>query len=103
MLNNLPYYLINALLMTVIIETLLALVIAIRKPSDALYVILANAFTNPIVVFSIFMSGYFFGNEIRIWVTVFLELFAFIAEALIYRKTLSTKRINAASPSSVSL
>lgn len=94
MLNNLPFYLVNALLMTVIIETAIALLIGIRKPSDILNVILANVFTNPIVVFSVFIIGYIYGNKVRVAATVFLELFAFLAEAVIYRKTLSTKRIN---------
>ena len=94
MLNNLPYYLVNALLLTVIIETAIALLIGIRKPADVLNVVLANVFTNPIVVFSIFMVGYIYGNKIRLAATVFLELFAFLSEALIYRKTLSTKRIS---------
>lgn len=94
MLNYLPIYLANALLMTVIIEAAVALIIGIRKPKDLLNVALVNIFTNPIVVFGIFITGYIFGNDIRLIATVFLELFAFLAEALIYRKTLSTKRIN---------
>ena len=94
MLNQLPTYLASALLITLIIEISVALLIGLRNPKDVLNVALVNVLTNPIVVFSAFISGFIFGSRIQLIVTVILEIAVLIKEALIYRKTLLTKRIN---------
>lgn len=94
MLNQLPTYLVTALSLTLVIEITAALLIGLRKPKDLLNVALVNILTNPIVVFSAFMSGFIYGSRIQLIVTVILEIAVLIAEALIYRKTLLTKCIN---------
>lgn len=94
MLNHLPYYLANSLFFTLIIEIAVAFLIKIRKPKDILNVGLVNVLTNPIVVSSTFLTGFFFGNDARTAAIIILEIAVLIGEALIYGKTLSSKRIN---------
>lgn len=94
MLNYLPIYLANSLFLTLLIEIAAALLIKIRKPKDLANVALVNLLTNPIVVSATFLAGFFFGSDARLVATIALELAAFLTEALIYRKTLTAKRMN---------
>ena len=94
MLNDLPLYMIRGLAFTLLIETVLALILGVRKKRDIPIVILVNFMTNPIVVALGFLSGFFFGYKVRIICMIFLELFAFASEGLVYKKALSFKKIN---------
>ena len=94
MLNELPKYMAVSLILTIIIECSVAFLLKVRNKKDILNVVLVNAFTNPLVVCFTFLVGFFCGMEARLSATVYLELFAFVSEALIYRKTLSFRKPN---------
>lgn len=94
MLNELPKYMAVSLILTLIIECSMAWALKVRDKRDMLNVALVNVFTNPLVVCFAFLAGFFYGGDARIGATVYLELFAFVSEALIYRKTLSFRRLN---------
>lgn len=94
MLNELLNYMIISLALTIVIECALAWILKIRGKKDMRTVVLVNVLTNPIVVCLIYLAGCYYGEHARIGVTVYAELFAFICEALIYKKALSFKKID---------
>ena len=49
-LNNLPLILVRCLLLTIIIELVVALILSVRDKKDILNIILVNVLTNPVVV-----------------------------------------------------
>lgn len=81
-------------MLTVILETAAARLLGLKTKNDLLTVVLVNVMTNPIVVCFSFLSGFFFGNTVRGYAEAGLEAFAFISEALVYRKILTIKKIN---------
>ena len=84
-----------ALVLTIIIETLIAfLLFKIKDKKDLLIIMLVNVVTNPLVNSISSYYLYNFGYKARAISMVILELSAFVVEALIYRKTLSNKKIN---------
>jgi len=90
----LPVYMLVSLSCTIILECSAAALLRVRYRKDFLNILLVNVLTNPIVVSVSFAANVFGGLKIRAVSLVFLELFAFLCEALIYRKTLSYKKIN---------
>ena len=94
MLNELPQYMAVSLILTIILECSAAWILKIREKKDMLNVVLVNVFTNPLVVCFTFLAGFFYGADARIGATIYLEIFALVSEALIYRKTLSFKKLN---------
>lgn len=94
MINNLPSYMINSLLITLGIEGLMSVILGIRKKSDFIMVMLVNVLTNPIVVSFSFLAGFYFGLTANIITLIVLELAALACEGFIYSKTLSFKKIN---------
>lgn len=94
MLNYLPYYMLQSLACTLVIEIVFALILGVRKKGDVLTVALVNFMTNPLVVSLGFLSGFFFGTKVRIICMIFLELFAFTSEAVVYKYALRCKKLN---------
>ena len=84
----------RCLILTVIVECSAALIIGIRNRFDLINVALVNLLTNPAVVVSTFLTGFFLGTKARIVSVIIAECFAVVIEALIYRKTLEFKKIN---------
>lgn len=93
MLRDLPYLLLRCLIITIVIELLVALILGLRK-KDLINVILVNVITNPIVNIVIVSVNVLIGLEYRIYALIIMELFALISEALIYKKVLKYKKIN---------
>ena len=93
MLYRLPYYLAVCLAVTAAAETGLAFLLEYRR-RDLLFVALANMLTNPPVVVLTYLSGLFWGREAKLIALVALEAAAYLTEALIYRNTLTGKKLN---------
>ena len=92
MLNQLPYLMLRSLVLTIVIETILAFILKVRK-LDLLIVVLVNIMTNPIVTSVSYTINIIYGLKMRHIAMVFLELFAVISEAIVYKKSLEYKKI----------
>ena len=92
-IDNIPLTMIVCLSLTIIIETLLAFIIGVRK-KDLLFVVLAQVVTNPIVVTVPYLIFILFGYKNYLISIYVLEVLAFLTEGLIYFKTLKSKKIN---------
>lgn len=90
---ELPKYMIICLVCTVIIEISFAFILKIRK-KDLLTVLLVNVLTNPLVVSISTGINLFHGAEQKRISMIFLEITAFLTEALIYKYSLDNKKIN---------
>lgn len=87
--------LIVSLTLTIIIELIVSFILGIREKDDIKVVALANIFTNPIVVYisnCILLLNFF---EIYYIIIAILEIFAVIAEFIIYKKYLKFNKISA--------
>lgn len=93
MINNLPIYIIICLLITIILETLLALFLKVKNKKDLLNIILVNILTNPIIVFTSFIVNIYF-LKFYILIIIILEIFTIFIEGLIYKKYLNYHKIN---------
>lgn len=93
-INNIPFILIECLLLTIIIELVLALILGVRDKKDILNIILVNVITNPIVVMSQILLYLKFGYKIEIIGLIILEILVVPVEGLIYKKVLKYKKIN---------
>lgn len=93
-LNSLPLLLIRCLLLTIIIELIIALILGIRDKKDIINVILVNVITNPIVVMSQTLLYIKFGYNIEMIGIAILEVLVVLVEGLIYKKVLNYKKIN---------
>ena len=94
LINEIPYYVLRSLIITVIIELLVAIIIGFRNKKDLINVLLVNLITNPFVTLipitiNIYVS--LFARNISL---IILEILVLITEALIYKKVLSYKKIN---------
>lgn len=85
--------LIVSLILTLIIELTVSLILGIREKNDIKVVIFANLFTNPIVVYISNCILYFKLFNIYSIVVAILEIFALVAEFIIYKKYLRFDRI----------
>ena len=91
LINEIPYYVLRSLIITVIIELLVAIIIGFRNKKDLINVLLVNLITNPFVTLipitiNIYVS--LFARNISL---IILEILVLITEALIYKKVLSRK------------
>ncbi|MBR3512412.1 MAG: hypothetical protein IKN74_05610 [Clostridia bacterium] len=93
-LDNLPLIMLRCLLLTIIIELILALILGIRDKKDIINVILVNVITNPIVVLTPIIIYLNYGSTIRRVSLYILEVLTVIVEGLIYKKVLNYKKIN---------
>ena len=93
-LNSLPLLLIRCLLLTIIIELIIALILGIRDKKDIINIILVNVITNPIVVMSQTLLYIKFGYNIEMIGIAILEVLVVLVEGLIYKKVLNYKKIN---------
>lgn len=93
-LNNLPLIMIRCLLLTIIIELIIALIIGVRDKKDVINVILVNVITNPIVVLLPIIIYIKFGYTFEKISLYILEVLTVLLEGLIYKKVLKYKKIN---------
>ena len=66
-INSMPLITIKCLILTIIVELLVALILGIRDKKDIINVILVNIITNPVVVLTTVMLYMNFGRTIEIF------------------------------------
>lgn len=94
LINDLPFIMIRCLLITLIIELIVAFIIKIRDKKDLINVALVNLLTNPIVVsVPILVYINYFGNSQKISLII-LEVLTLFVEGFVYSKVLKYKKIN---------
>ena len=93
-INDLPRIMIKCLLLTILIELVIALLIGIVKRRDLLNVILVNVVTNPLVVSLPILFMLMYGIRAKYIVLIILELLTFLFEGFIYSKVLDYKKLN---------
>ena len=93
-INDLPFIMLKCLFFTILIEIVVGLIIGIRNKRDFLNIVLVNVFTNPLVTSIPVLIYINFRYTPYIISLILLEIFAFVSEGLIYKKTLVYKRIN---------
>ena len=92
-ISEIPFYMARALIVTILIETLVALIIGLRK-KDLINVILVNIMTNPLVFIIPLFVNIKYGIIPR-HITLFIfEMGALFSEGYIYSKYLNFKKIN---------
>lgn len=94
MLQSLPVIMVRCLLLTILIEGLTALILGVRSKKDLVNTVLVNMITNPILVFSTFILGFYFGNRVKVPVEYGEEIAVVIIEGLIYNKVMDYRKIN---------
>ena len=79
------------LLLTVVLEEVMALLVGVRKSFDLTVILFTNTLTNPVVVFTGMLLTAFTSVPRALYITV-LELIVFVVEALIYEKLLYSRK-----------
>jgi len=92
-LVDLPYIMARCLILTVLIETLIAFILGYRK-KDLINVILVNVMTNPIVVMIPVYFNVKYGIVERNIALGILEIVTLFVEGFIYYKFLEKRKIN---------
>ena len=93
-IDELPLVMCKCLILTIVIELIIALIIGIRNKKDILNVILVNVFTNPIASSLPIFMYIKFGYNVEIITIIIVEIFAFVSEGFIYSKVLKYKKLN---------
>lgn len=83
--------LVICLLLTIVLEEVMALLVGVRKGFDLTVILFTNTLTNPVVVFTGMMLTAFTNIPRALYITV-LEITVFVVEALIYKKLLYCKK-----------
>ena len=94
LISDLPYYMFKCLVLTIIIELIIAIIIGIRGKKNIINVVLVNIITNPLVVTLPFFLLIVFNYQVYKYSIYFLEAITLITEGFIYYKVLDYKRIN---------
>ncbi len=94
MLNSLPLMMLVCLTLTLLIESLTALICGVRTKRDFLLIFLANLMTNPVLVCVTFLLGFFFGMRVRMPVEILLEISVVFIEGLVYRQATDYKKLD---------
>lgn len=93
-LNNLPFIMLKCLILTIVIEFIVASILKVKDKKDLLNVVLVNCLTNPIVVsFPVYFNIKYGIFERRVCLII-LEILTLIVEGIIYKKYLKFKKIN---------
>ena len=92
-LYELPYYMVKCLILTILIETVIAFILGYRK-KDLLNVILVNIVTNPIVTTIPVYFNVKYGVFERNIALLVLEITTLFTEGFIYLKCIERKKIN---------
>lgn len=92
-IDELPIVMIRCLLVTIIIELLVALILKVKDKKDILNIILVNTMTNPLLVSLTVYITYnrLFNRTISI---IILEFLVVLIEGFTYKKVLKYKKIN---------
>ncbi len=83
------------LLLTVIIETVIALLLKARHKTDIKNIIIINCITNPILNYVMLIVAYFVSNRIIIYTVLFaFEMIVVYSEYKYYQKKLNYNNMN---------
>lgn len=93
-IHELPIVMIRCLIITIVIEVIIAIIIGIHNKKDIFNVILVNIVTNPLVVSISVYFNYRYGLTPRNICLIFFEIFALLFEGFIYDKYLTYKKMN---------
>lgn len=93
-ISDLPIIMIECLLFTIIIETIVALIMGIRNKRDIINVILVNVLTNPVVVTLPFLAYQVINKNAYKPTLYVLEILVLFIEGFIYHRVLIFKKIN---------
>ena len=93
-IDNLPQILIKYLLLTILIEILVALLIGVRNKVDIINIIIVNIITNPLLNAIQINIKYYFGIHMRNIALLILEILAILFEGVIYYRFLKCKKMN---------
>ena len=93
-IDELPYIMVRCLLLTIIVETIVAIALGVRNKKDILNIILVNIVTNPIVVSVPVYFNVRYGVLERNIILSILEIATVITEGYVYKKVLNYKKIN---------
>ncbi len=93
-ISELPIVMIRCLIITILIETIIAIIIGIRNKKDMLNVVLVNIVTNPLVVSVPIYFNYKYGLIARNTCLLGFEILTLIFEGTIYYKYLNYRKIN---------
>ncbi|MBR3888104.1 MAG: hypothetical protein IKJ32_03300 [Clostridia bacterium] len=83
-----------ALVITILMELIIACIFKVRNKKDLINIILVNICTNPLLVSITYVVFLKFGNTTQNIVEIFLEIIVFIIEGVLYRKYLKLNKIN---------
>jgi len=92
-IDELPFVMLKCLIITLVIETMIAFIIGIRK-KDILNIVLINFITNPLIVSLSVYFGFNYGMKVEKIAIIVLEIIVFITEGILYSKFLKYKKIN---------
>ena len=87
-------YMLICLIITIVVELLVALLLKVKNKKDLVNVLLVNILTNPLLVSIDNAISVKFGIKIAYIVLVVLEILVVIVEGYIYKKYLNYKKIN---------
>ena len=90
---DLPKYMIICLILTLVIEIFMAFILRI-KGKDLIIVGLVNLLTNPLLVSITTSIDFLYGSKIKLIVIIILEIIVLLIEGYIYKKNLTSKKIN---------
>ena len=93
-ISKMPYYIARALLITIFLELVIAIIIGIKDRKDLLNVILANAITNPFVTIVPIIINLRYGYVARNITFYILEVLVVLIEGFMYKKVLKFKKLN---------
>ena len=93
-INEVPYYIIRSLVLTIIIEVVVGIIIGIKNKKDILNIVLVNMITNPIVNIVPIMLNIYVSLKARNISIYVLEVLILFTEGLIYKKVLNYKKLN---------
>lgn len=93
-INDLPRIMVKCLVLTILIELVIALLIGIVKRRDLVNIVLVNVVTNPLVVSLPILIMLMYGIRARYIVLIILEILTFLFEGFIYSKVLDYKKLN---------
>lgn len=92
---TLPYIMILCLIVTEIIEIMVALLIKLKDKKDLINVFLVNILTNPILVSTSYFIFIKYGNINKKIYEIVMEVLIFLVEGMIYKRCLNYKKMNA--------
>ena len=91
---NFALYMLICLILTIVVEVLVALILKVRNKLDLINIVLVNILTNPLLVSTTNLISINYGLKIGYIFLFIFELLAVFIEGLIYKKYLDYRKIN---------